>query len=358
MCIRDSLKLDAFGDRDPLPGRIDDEDRARQAPHLPDSAERELQLAQLLGEDGGFLLRQAIEVAVDLAGLELLEEAEALLDRHEVREHTAEPAARDVRLARALGLLDDRLLRLLLRADEEDLLAAGGGLADRVEGEVEALDRLGQVDDVDPIALREDERAHLGIPAAGLVAEVNAGLEELPHGDGGHGDGPPVRLFLRGPCSETGRRFRGPAPTRKRGLAPRVISPAMFSARRQSPGDPAAGAESTTGSGPGRVAAATARRAINRSLDGGGLAPDRRVATVAPGPRGPGGSEDPAAPHGCPRGHIIFGGVACPLGERPRRGWDVRGHAAPYPTGITADLPGQGSRRLRFRLRHLSLIHI
>jgi len=87
------------------------------------------------------------------------------------------------------------------------------------------------------------------------VAEVNAGLEELPHGDGGHGDGPPVRLFLRGPCSGTGRRFRGPAPTRKRGLAPRVISPAMFSARRQSPGDPAAGAESTTGSGPGRVAA-------------------------------------------------------------------------------------------------------
>jgi hypothetical protein len=114
-------------------------------------------------------------------------------------------------------------------------------------------------------------------------------------------------LFLRGPCPGTGLRFRGPAPTRKRGLAPRVISPAMFSARRQPPGDPAAGAEFTTGSRPGRVVASAAslsrpvrgrpsRRAINRSPDGGELAPDRRVATVAPGPRDPGGSGDPAGP--------------------------------------------------------------
>ena len=81
----------------------------------------------------------------------------------------------------------DRLLGLLLRADEEDLVAAGDGLADELERDVQALDGLGEVDDVDPVALGEDERLHLGIPAAGLVAEVDSGLEQLPHRNGRHG---------------------------------------------------------------------------------------------------------------------------------------------------------------------------
>jgi hypothetical protein len=34
---------------------------------------------------------------------------------------------------------------------------------------------------VDPVALGKDERAHLGIPTARLVAEVDSGLEQLPH---------------------------------------------------------------------------------------------------------------------------------------------------------------------------------
>src|SRR5439155_26977008 len=70
--------------------------------------------------------------------------------------------------------------------------AAGDGLADGVEREVQPLDCLGEVDDVDPVALREYERAHLGIPAAGLVAEMDPGLEQLPHRNGRHGRTPPV----------------------------------------------------------------------------------------------------------------------------------------------------------------------
>ncbi len=56
-------------------------------------------------------------------------------------------------------------------------------------------DGLGEIDDVDPVALGEDERAHLGIPAAGLMAEVDSGLEQLPHRNGRHGVRPPVRLY-------------------------------------------------------------------------------------------------------------------------------------------------------------------
>ena len=47
---------------------------------------------------------------------------------------------------------------------------------------------------MDPVALREDERAHLGIPAACLVAEVDSGLEQLPHRNGRHGEDLLVRL--------------------------------------------------------------------------------------------------------------------------------------------------------------------
>ena len=48
---------------------------------------------------------------------------------------------------------------------------------------LEQLLRLREVDDVDAAALAEDEAAHLGIPAARLVAEVDAGLQQLSHRD-------------------------------------------------------------------------------------------------------------------------------------------------------------------------------
>ncbi len=181
------LELVGLGHRDPLAVRVDDEDGAGQALHLAHATERALELGHLLGQLGGFLLGHALEVAGLLARLELLEQADALLDRDEVREHAAEPALVDVRLVGPGRLLGDRLLGLLLGPDEQDLLAAGDRLADGLEGDVEPLDGLGEVDDVDPVALREDERAHLGVPAAGLVAEVDSGFEQLPHRNGRHG---------------------------------------------------------------------------------------------------------------------------------------------------------------------------
>ena len=45
-----------------------------------------------------------------------------------------------------------------------------------------------QVDDVDPAALGEDVPPHLRIPAPGLVTEMDSGLQQLAHGDDGHGD--------------------------------------------------------------------------------------------------------------------------------------------------------------------------
>ena len=46
-------------------------------------------------------------------------------------------------------------------------------------GELDLPQCLLQIDDVDAVALGENEPAHLRVPPAGLVAEVNTGFEEL-----------------------------------------------------------------------------------------------------------------------------------------------------------------------------------
>ena len=217
------LELVGLGHRDPLAVRVDDEDGARLALHLADATERRLELVELLGQQRGLLLRQPVEVAGLLARLELVEQADPLLDGHEVGEHAAEPALGHVRLAGADRLLHDRLLRLLLGADEQDVVAAGDGLGDELQRRVQALDRLGEVDDVDPVALREDERAHLGVPAPGLVAEVDAGLKELAHRDGGHCVASCGSFLRESPAGAGGNSSPGPAPSRRE-TDPRVCS--------------------------------------------------------------------------------------------------------------------------------------
>ena len=79
---------------------------------------------------------------------------------------------------------------------------------------VRLLEQLGgllQIDDVDAAALGEDEAAHLRVPAARLVAEVDSGLQQLPHGDDGHGTGPFLGWVAMQPAGR-GRNRPGPAP--------------------------------------------------------------------------------------------------------------------------------------------------
>src|SRR5438093_1694826 len=88
--------------------------------------------------------------------------------------------------AGSLGLLGDRLLRLLLRTNEEDLPAVGGEVAHERVRLLDARERLLQVDDVDAVPLHEDESLHLRVPAARLVSEMDSGFQELLHRDDGH----------------------------------------------------------------------------------------------------------------------------------------------------------------------------
>jgi len=115
-----------------------------------------------------------------------------------------------------------RAIRLLCT-----LVAAGYGLADEFKRHVQPLHGLGEVDDVDPVALGEDERLHLGVPTASLVAEVDSGFQQLPHRNGRHFVRPPVG-FLPPRTSSPGAGGRCPAGTVPVGTV-RVCAP--------SPGD-------------------------------------------------------------------------------------------------------------------------
>jgi tRNA U54 and U55 pseudouridine synthase Pus10 len=87
----------------------------------------------------------------------------------------------DVGHAGALRLLLDDLARGALGADEQDLVVAGREPLDHVQRLVEGRHRVLEIDDVDLVAGTENVLAHLGVPVAGLVTEVRAGLQQVPH---------------------------------------------------------------------------------------------------------------------------------------------------------------------------------
>src|SRR5690606_25392482 len=68
----------------------------------------------------------------------------------------------------------------------QDGAAVGDRLLDEVVGLVDVRQGLHEVDDVDAVALGEDEATDLRVPATGLVTEVDAALQELAHGDDCH----------------------------------------------------------------------------------------------------------------------------------------------------------------------------
>src|SRR5207253_8730075 len=91
----------------------------------------------------------------------------------------SEPSLVHIGHARLLRRFLDRVAGLLLRAHEQNRSAASGDAGGEVLRVLQQPLGLLEVDDVDPVALAEDEAAHLRVPAPGLVPEVNACLEQV-----------------------------------------------------------------------------------------------------------------------------------------------------------------------------------
>src|SRR5258706_468761 len=174
-------ELFRLGDGPLLVADVDHEQRIRPVVQCLDAPEAALQLGELALKVQGFLLRQLLHASVLDHHLHFLEALDRLADCLEVREHPAEPAMIDERRAAALGLLADYLARLALGSDEEESAFVGGELAHEFHRLQIHHHRLLEIDDVDLVAMTEDERRHLRVPVAGLVAEMHARFEHLAH---------------------------------------------------------------------------------------------------------------------------------------------------------------------------------
>ena len=150
---------------------------------LGHSAEVGLELQELGLHRHALLGREQGELALGVQPAQVVQPLDPLADRVVVGQQAAQPALVHVRHAGLLGDLLDDVLGLLLRADEQDDAPARGEVLRERPRLLEQLDRLHQVDDVDPLALAEDVAAHLRMPAAGLVPEMDAGLQQLLDSD-------------------------------------------------------------------------------------------------------------------------------------------------------------------------------
>ena len=84
---------------------------------------------------------------------------------------------REYLAARAVSLILHDVDELSLGADEENVLAAQDDIARESLRHLQLTQCLLEIDDVDAVALREDETTHLRVPAAGLVSEVDTRFE-------------------------------------------------------------------------------------------------------------------------------------------------------------------------------------
>jgi len=88
----------------------------------------------------------------------------------------------DIGHATAFRLFADRVLRLLLGPDEQDVAPSHDQIPDLRTDVLDHSHGLLEVDDMNPVPCPEDERLHLGVPATGLVPEVDARFQQLLHG--------------------------------------------------------------------------------------------------------------------------------------------------------------------------------
>src|SRR6185436_6495755 len=154
-----------------------------QPSHRLDTRKVLVQALALAIKLNALFLRQLFVATIGLHRLKLLETLDGLLYGLEVGEQAAQPALVNVVLTSSLSFLAHRILRLSLRANKEDGLAAVFCDCSAYKSERVAKHslRLLQVNNVNAVALAKDVFLHLRIPAPNLVAEVHSGFQKFFH---------------------------------------------------------------------------------------------------------------------------------------------------------------------------------
>ena len=100
------------------------------------------------------------------------------------------------------SFLLNRFLGCAFRADEQDGAAIGDQLTNELGRLAEQRQGALQIDNMNAIALTENERCHFRIPKTGLVAKMHPRFQHPAHGDVGHGNSS-LGLVLHAPPPTT-----------------------------------------------------------------------------------------------------------------------------------------------------------
>src|SRR5438876_320111 len=110
---------------------------------------------------------------------DVFQSPDALANSREVGQRAAEPALIYIKLAASHCGLFYRFLRLLLTTDKQNFAAATRDFLEKFRGPPKLQDGLIQIDDINLVALFEDERLHLRIPTLRLVSKMNASFQQF-----------------------------------------------------------------------------------------------------------------------------------------------------------------------------------
>ena len=92
----------------------------------------------------------------------------------------------DVELLGGIRSVTDSFLGLALTTNEQDLFTGRGELRKKLSSGIELFDGFIEVDQVDVMLFSEEKLAHLRVPLAGLVAEMDTSFDEFSNEFVGH----------------------------------------------------------------------------------------------------------------------------------------------------------------------------
>ena len=168
-----------LGDRDFLVIAINHEHHRGVLGHLEDAGEVFGHADHLALDRGFFLGGELGEFAILLLLLVFLKLRDGFLDGGEIGQGAAEPAIdTEGHASSGRGFAHD-LAGLFLGADKEHVAAGSDLVFDKGVSFLEELVGLAQVNDGDALTMVEDVGLGARVPALGLVAEVDACIEQV-----------------------------------------------------------------------------------------------------------------------------------------------------------------------------------